>query len=86
MYGYEPSWLDIYINAMANQQMMMPLSSFNSPMPPVDVTSIPPQQPMNQSAPQDASIMVDNQMNQNPPVDNSIGNLSDLTYNGVMNG
>lgn len=86
MYGYEPSWLDIYVNAMANQQPIMSLSSLNSQMLPVDVASVPPQQPMNQPVPQDQNIMVDNQMNQTPPVDNSMGNLSDLTSNGVING
>lgn len=82
MYGYEPSWLDIYINAMANQSQMMPLTSINTQMP-----VVPIEQPIPQNVQQpDQNIMVDNQMNQNPPVDNSMGNLSDLTSNGVING
>ena len=71
---------------MANQQPIMPLSSFNSQMPPVDIASIQPPQPVNQPTQPDQNIMVDNQMNQNQPVDNSMGNLSDLTSNGAMNG
>ena len=82
MYGYEPSWLDIYMHAMANQQPMMPLSSMNQPMPPIDVTTIQPD--MTQPIQPDKNIMVDNQINQTAPIDNSMSNLSDLSSNGVM--
>ena len=82
MYGYEPSWLDIYMNAMANQQPMMPLSSMNQPMPPIDVNTIQPD--MTQPMPPDQNIMVDNEQNQTAPVDDSMSNLSDLSSNGVM--
>lgn len=84
MYGYEPSWLDIYINAMANQQPMMPLSNMNTQMPPIDINSInqvdntqPPTQP-------DQNIMVGNEQNQTAPIDDSMSNLSNLSSNGVM--
>ena len=83
MYGYdEPSWLDIYMHAMANQQPMMPLSSMNQPMPPIDVNTIQPD--MTQPMPPDQNIMVGNEQNQTAPVDDSMGNLSDLSSNGVM--
>lgn len=82
MYGYEPSWLDIYMNAMANQPPMMPLSSMNQPMPPIDVNTIQPD--MTQPMPPDQNIMVGNEQNQTAPVDNSMSNLSDLSSNGVM--
>ena len=82
MYGYEPSWLDIYMNAMANQQPMMPLSSMNQPMPPIDVNTIQPD--MTQQIPPDQNIMVGNEQNQTAPIDNSMSNLSDLSSNGVM--
>lgn len=84
MYGYEPSWLDIYMHAMANQPPMMPLSSFNPQMSPIDVNSIQPTTQPDMNQPQ--NIMVDNQMNQTQPIDNSMSNLSDLSSNGVMNG
>lgn len=82
MYGYEPSWLDIYMNAMANQQPMMPLSSMNQPMPPIDVNTIQPN--MAQPMQPDENIMVGNEQNQTQPIDNSMSNLSDLSSNGVM--
>ena len=59
MYGYEPSWLDIYMHAMANQQPMMPLSSMNQPMP-----LMPIEQPIQQNVQQpDQNIMVGNEQN-----------------------
>lgn len=82
MYGYEPSWLDIYMNAMANQPPMMPLSSMNQPMPPIDVNTIQPD--MTQPMPPEQNIMVGNEQNQTAPVDDSMSNLSDLSSNGVM--
>lgn len=82
MYGYEPSWLDIYMHAMANQPPMMPLSSMNQPMPPIDVNAIQPD--MTQPMPPEQNIMVGNEQNQTAPVDNSMSNLSDLSSNGVM--
>jgi hypothetical protein len=98
MYGYEPSWLDIYMNAMANQPPMMPLSSMNQPMPPIDVNTIQPdmtqpmppidvntiQPDMTQPMPPEQNIMVGNEQNQTAPVDDSMSNLSDLSSNGVM--
>ena len=85
MYGYEPSWLDIYMNAMANQPPMMPLSSMNQPMPPIDVNAVNTIQPdMTQPISPDQNIMVGNEQNQTSPVDDSMSNLSDLSYNGVM--
>lgn len=82
--NYEPSWLDIYMNAMANQPPMMPLSSFNQQIAPIDATI--PQSPIEQPIQPDQNIMVDNKMNQTQPIDNSMSNLSDLSSNGVMNG
>lgn len=82
MYGYEPSWLDIYMNAMANQQPMMPLSSMNQPMPPIDVNTIQPD--MTQPIQPEENIMVGNEQNQTAPIDNSMSNLSNLSSNGVM--
>lgn len=85
MYGYEPSWLDIYMNAMANQPPMMPLSSMNQPMPPIDVNAVNTIQPdMTQPMPPEQNIMVGNEQNQTAPVDDSMSNLSDLSSNGVM--
>lgn len=54
MYGYEPSWLDIYMNAMANQPPMMPLSSMNQPMPPEQNIMVDNEQ--NQTQPVDNSM------------------------------
>lgn len=85
MYGYEPSWLDIYMNAMANQPPMMPLSSMNQSMPPIDVNAVNTIQPdMTQPMPAEQNIMVGNEQNQTAPVDDSMSNLSDLSSNGVM--
>ena len=85
MYGYEPSWLDIYMNAMANQPPMLPLSFMNQSMPPIDVNAVNTIQPdMTQPMPQEQNIMVGNEQNQTQPVDNSMSNLSDLSSNGVM--
>lgn len=81
----EPSWLDIYMNAMANQPPMMPLSSMNQPMPPIDVNAVNTIQPdMTQPISPDQNIMVGNEQNQTAPVDDSMSNLSDLSSNGVM--
>lgn len=80
--NYEPSWLDIYMHAMANQQPMMPLSSMNQPMPPIDVNYNQPN--MAQPMQPDQNIMVGNEQNQTQPIDNSMSNLSDLSSNGVM--
>ncbi len=85
----EPSWLDIYMNAMANQPpMMLPLSSMNQPMPPmpqIDVNAVNTIQPdMTQPISPDQNIMVGNEQNQTAPVDDSMSNLSDLSSNGVM--
>lgn len=80
--NYEPSWLDIYMHAMANQQPMMPLSSFNQQIAPIDATI--PQSPIEQPIQPDQNIMVGNEQNQTAPIDNSMSNLSDLSSNGVM--
>ena len=62
MYGYEPSWLDIYMNAMANQSQMMPLTSINTQMPVIPIEQTIPQ---NVQQP-DQNIMVGNEQNINP--------------------
>ena len=83
--NYEPSWLDIYMNAMANQPSMMPLSSMNQPMPPIDVNAVNTIQPdMTQAIQPEENIMVGNEQNQTAPIDNSMSNLSNLSSNGVM--
>ena len=82
MYGYEPSWLDIYMNAMANQSQMMPLTSINTQMP-----VMPIEQPIQQNVQQpDQNIMVGNEQNINPMPNQNMSNLSDMTSQGVMNG
>lgn len=82
MYGYEPSWLDIYMHAMANQPPMMPLTSINTQMP-----VMPIEQPIPQNVqPTDQNIMVGNEQNINPMPNQNMSNLSDMTSQGVMNG
>ena len=82
MYGYEPSWLDIYMNAMANQQSIMPLNYMNAQMP-----VMPIEQPIQQNVQQpDQNIMVGNEQNINPMPNQNMSNLSDMTSQGVMNG
>ena len=82
MYGYEPTWLDIYMNAMANQSQMMPLASINTQMP-----VMPIEQPIPQNGqPTDQNIMVGNEQNINPMPNQNMSNLSDMTSQGVMNG
>ena len=82
MYGYEPTWLDIYMNAMANQSQMMPLTSINAQMP-----VMPIEQPIQQNVQQsDQNIMVGNEQNINPMPNQNMSNLSDMTSQGVMNG
>lgn len=82
MYGYEPSWLDIYMNAMANQSQMMPFTSINTQMP-----VMPIEQPIQQNVQQpDQNIMVGNEQNINPMPNQNMSNLSDMTSQGVING
>lgn len=79
MYGYEPSWVDIYMNAMMNNQPMInPMAMYNTPVQPQ----------INQPT---SPIMVNNtnpnqQMDVTTPnaVDNSMSNLSDMTSKGVI--
>ena len=80
MYGYEPSWVDIYMNAMANQQQMMPLTSINTQMP-----VVPIEQSIPQNVQPDQNIMVGNTDQMNEVSDKSMMNLSDMSSQGVIN-
>lgn len=84
---YEPSWLDIYMNALANQAnipLPLPSSNIQQPVPyvpPVDQTVNQNVQPMQQNS----GISVDNMgVQPSQPQDQGMMNLNTLSSNGVM--